>query len=127
MIRRPPRSTLFPYTTLFRSVDSIRWRPFPAFEAIASELGGRHVFVLIDSLRPALLDKDLRVEWRSDHRLPLQAGSYIEKPVFHVDIGYVTERRGSIHQIRNKPLRVLRPAPDGRARQNVEVFITPKP
>src|SRR5258708_30717847 len=24
MIRRPPRSTLFPYTTLFRSVDSDR-------------------------------------------------------------------------------------------------------
>src|SRR4051812_49821663 len=27
MIRRPPRSTLFPYTTLFRSVDGIDlWR-----------------------------------------------------------------------------------------------------
>src|SRR5256885_12307295 len=26
MIRRPPRSTLFPYTTLFRSVGSIRER-----------------------------------------------------------------------------------------------------
>src|SRR5256885_10934060 len=26
MIRRPPRSTLFPYTTLFRSVPSIRPR-----------------------------------------------------------------------------------------------------
>src|SRR2546430_12486253 len=24
MIRRPPRSTLFPYTTLFRSVDTVR-------------------------------------------------------------------------------------------------------
>src|SRR3712207_8832965 len=24
MIRRPPRSTLFPYTTLFRSCDSLR-------------------------------------------------------------------------------------------------------
>src|SRR5258707_11471612 len=24
MIRRPPRSTLFPYTTLFRSVESVR-------------------------------------------------------------------------------------------------------
>src|SRR3712207_8751510 len=24
MIRRPPRSTLFPYTTLFRSVDDLR-------------------------------------------------------------------------------------------------------
>src|SRR5215469_3849467 len=26
MIRRPPRSTLFPYTTLFRSRSSGRWR-----------------------------------------------------------------------------------------------------
>src|SRR2546422_7207002 len=26
MIRRPPRSTLFPYTTLFRSVDFQRFR-----------------------------------------------------------------------------------------------------
>src|SRR2546422_3632531 len=27
MIRRPPRSTLFPYTTLFRSIDRARCRP----------------------------------------------------------------------------------------------------
>src|SRR5688572_32414363 len=27
MIRRPPRSTLFPYTTLFRSADFLRVRP----------------------------------------------------------------------------------------------------
>src|SRR2546430_7101969 len=26
MIRRPPRSTLFPYTTLFRSRRPLRWR-----------------------------------------------------------------------------------------------------
>src|SRR2546429_2685767 len=26
MIRRPPRSTLFPYTTLFRSVWAVSWR-----------------------------------------------------------------------------------------------------
>src|SRR2546430_4389164 len=26
MIRRPPRSTLFPYTTLFRSVDQTWWQ-----------------------------------------------------------------------------------------------------
>src|SRR2546430_15707482 len=26
MIRRPPRSTLFPYTTLFRSADQLRYR-----------------------------------------------------------------------------------------------------
>src|SRR3712207_7945369 len=27
MIRRPPRSTLFPYTTLFRSIDLLPHRP----------------------------------------------------------------------------------------------------
>src|SRR5258708_29483694 len=33
MIRRPPRSTLFPYTTLFRSCPSL-WRPPPLAPAI---------------------------------------------------------------------------------------------
>src|SRR5437868_14628939 len=27
MIRRPPRSTLFPYTTLFRSLRALDWSP----------------------------------------------------------------------------------------------------
>src|SRR6202162_707184 len=30
MIRRPPRSTLFPYTTLFRSAETIVWLLSPA-------------------------------------------------------------------------------------------------
>src|SRR2546429_6703325 len=34
MIRRPPRSTLFPYTTLFRSIRPARYSVFP--ERIAS-------------------------------------------------------------------------------------------
>src|SRR3712207_7319530 len=44
MIRRPPRSTLFPYTTLFRSVDGTNaddladWRPGAR---AAAELGVR--------------------------------------------------------------------------------------
>src|SRR3712207_8612783 len=29
MIRRPPRSTLFPYTTLFRSVEQVRPHALP--------------------------------------------------------------------------------------------------
>src|SRR5688572_32697725 len=28
MMRRPPRSTLFPYTTLFRSEQVMRWRKY---------------------------------------------------------------------------------------------------
>src|SRR6267154_2739393 len=42
MIRRPPRSTLFPYTTLFRSrqahADGRHERPIPA----APDVSGRH-------------------------------------------------------------------------------------
>src|SRR2546430_12807122 len=37
MIRRPPRSTLFPYTTLFRS----------PFRRLASALGGRCLLLLV--------------------------------------------------------------------------------
>src|SRR2546422_4816108 len=33
MIRRPPRSTLFPYTTLFRSDAGLRVRPAEALDA----------------------------------------------------------------------------------------------
>src|SRR5438552_13613417 len=34
MIRRPPRSTLFPYTTLFRSPIADRWRGLSSASAI---------------------------------------------------------------------------------------------
>lgn len=104
-------------------VDRIRWRLLPGLAAIASEPGGTEVFALVDSLRPALLDKNLAVAWRSDRRLPLEPGSYIEQPVFRGGIGYVAEGPGSIHQIRNRTLRVLRPTPDGRPTQNVKTVI----
>src|SRR3712207_7438416 len=37
MIRRPPRSTLFPYTTLFRSVGFWNFRPIPACAICGSD------------------------------------------------------------------------------------------
>src|SRR2546430_9093145 len=33
MIRRPPRSTLFPYTTLFRSLKDRKQKVFPRWQA----------------------------------------------------------------------------------------------
>src|SRR5690349_22849604 len=36
MLRRPPRSTLFPYTTLFRSQPKSRWE-------LMGQLGRRHL------------------------------------------------------------------------------------
>ena len=58
MIRRPPRSTLFPYTTLFRSRFSLRQRPplfilpisrcgnAPLFKMPISHCGSAPVFIL---------------------------------------------------------------------------------
>src|SRR2546426_2677030 len=43
MIRRPPRSTLFPYTTLFRSVGSVRWA--------GADGGSRSVRITLELLR----------------------------------------------------------------------------
>src|SRR2546422_4116811 len=40
MIRRPPRSTLFPYTTLFRSGDGDQCQPFGDVQAVASQRRG---------------------------------------------------------------------------------------
>src|SRR5690349_23499439 len=37
MIRRPPRSTLFPYTTLFRSKEAPRREPRPTTKPIRSD------------------------------------------------------------------------------------------
>src|SRR2546430_7943632 len=42
MIRRPPRSTLFPYTTLFRSVGGLRFANPPY--ALFSEVGASGKF-----------------------------------------------------------------------------------
>src|SRR3989441_11216291 len=52
MIRRPPRSTLFPYTTLFRSLvlpgsDAavLRVKGTPRALAVSTDGNGRHVFL----------------------------------------------------------------------------------
>src|SRR5438445_2500552 len=75
MIRRPPRSTLFPYTTLFRSrsvgAGSGRAGPHPRPEA---QLGHAHV--------PLLVDEDLtrpgHVGPRSEeHTSELQSRQYL--------------------------------------------------
>src|SRR2546421_1528312 len=76
MIRRPPRSTLFPYTTLFRSQLRVlrRVRRVPVIEAQVKTL---------QELRPAgeksrdqLLRRDAFAHWRSEeHTSELQSRS----------------------------------------------------
>src|SRR2546430_6271754 len=46
MIRRPPRSTLFPYTTLFRSTSSQLWRrTVTAMNAVYPSVKLEHMYV----------------------------------------------------------------------------------
>src|SRR2546426_2580477 len=67
MIRRPPRSTLFPYTTLFRSADSgvvgvlalIRSVDAALFQAISGARGYARGDVLVEiGARRVLLGRD---------------------------------------------------------------------
>src|SRR5690349_22798262 len=59
MLRRPPRSTLFPYTTLFRSVGTTVWRnlragrfagPIHAVNPRLATLDGQPVFAQVAGL-----------------------------------------------------------------------------
>src|SRR5258705_2844901 len=59
MIRRPPRSTLFPYTTLFRSVDLV-------LQILGRERGVDDLVRLGDALR--LGDLDIRLLGSDLHR-----------------------------------------------------------
>src|SRR5687768_18120158 len=75
MIRRPPRSTLFPYTTLFRS-DSVL---IEQIDAIDAEPAHRLFGHLPDPLRPAIRPGpfpifDAKAELRSEeHTSELQS------------------------------------------------------
>src|SRR2546427_7217262 len=45
MIRRPPRSTLFPYTTLFRSLIYAPWNDEKLATRVADEAGAKTVLL----------------------------------------------------------------------------------
>src|SRR3712207_8054476 len=75
MIRRPPRSTLFPYTTLFRSVvgtDPIDGSPSGLFADVNSEATGTGGNVTLNTSRLRLR------EGRSEeHTSELQSRQYL--------------------------------------------------
>src|SRR3712207_7328736 len=81
MIRRPPRSTLFPYTTLFRS-SLDRHRPqVEAYEAFCDELGEQPADVALAWLlhqdgvtAPIIGPRTIRSE---EHTSELQSRQYL--------------------------------------------------
>src|SRR5258707_6042354 len=63
MIRRPPRSTLFPYTTLFRSIRRVVCDLFFSVESVGSGVRNLHRFA--------------RVRRSEEHTSELQSRQYL--------------------------------------------------
>src|SRR3712207_7377008 len=84
MIRRPPRSTLFPYTTLFRSLEAHSGR-FGRLDALADRIRHRtreasereHVPLTVKELE-LLTDLPAALTFRSEeHTSELQSRQYL--------------------------------------------------
>src|SRR5256885_10492582 len=75
MIRRPPRSTLFPYTTLFRSHYTLRLqRPAVAVRLRSRSAWRNFVMAAMRASRPALGVARVLAEYRSEeHTSELQS------------------------------------------------------
>src|SRR3712207_8850150 len=85
MIRRPPRSTLFPYTTLFRSVRvSRKAGRYEAPEQAPNlghgegqQLGGEVVLVRSPRGRPGAARRGRRAPRSEEHTSELQSRQYL--------------------------------------------------
>src|SRR3712207_7834016 len=78
MIRRPPRSTLFPYTTLFRSpmerwsglTDATRWWEVTPMAAMVAA-------ILVVGIYPAVLTDLIEPSRSEEHTSELQSRQYL--------------------------------------------------
>src|SRR2546421_3519332 len=97
MIRRPPRSTLFPYTTLFRSGGDVRFAELAALHAAREQVpdapdGGG------DGLGAAVSQRDAAARERRDVRDPVPHGARAndrDAPRRHAGLASTTRRATS--------------------------------
>src|SRR3712207_7789846 len=89
MIRRPPRSTLFPYTTLFRSRAPVAHDVEPEFLQVRQEARGLQVLGYdLGSRRQARLDVGLYREALLDSLLGQQDRKSTRLNSSHANISY---------------------------------------
>src|SRR3712207_1887952 len=130
MIRRPPRSTLFPYTTLFRSSTRLCLPCFVPLRAVGTLLGPRLAGPLGGSLQPAVHLRDeglpVLVALLVVARPPqLRFREAIQPPrdFLHVHLVVALDRRsprgdvcGLPRRVRRRARRRARGAPQARGR-----------
>src|SRR5258708_25315788 len=76
MIRRPPRSTLFPYTTLFRSLNAAKSTPHPSLRAGLSHKGRGYTKQQVGSTSYALVAGFLNTR-SEEHTSELQSPDHL--------------------------------------------------
>src|SRR5258708_12265080 len=93
MIRRPPRSTLFPYTTLFRSArSSVCWRMLcETHQAVQSAQAARSEEHMSELQSPDHLVCRLLLEKKKHYRCPLNMRSPPSTP--QTSCPYFTNQR----------------------------------
>src|SRR3712207_3686255 len=77
MIRRPPRSTLFPYTTLFRSPVTIDGKTYDSAVDLvlaANAIGGRHGLGMSDQIENRVIEAKSRGIYEAPGMALLHAG-----------------------------------------------------
>src|SRR3712207_8253925 len=89
MIRRPPRSTLFPYTTLFRSADPAPQGRHPRLpeevvdhvdDSARIDVDQQHVVIIADPLRAWICGRQPvlpRIARSEEHTSELQSRQYL--------------------------------------------------
>src|SRR3712207_7751354 len=78
MIRRPPRSTLFPYTTLFRSCQPEPYKPTTRpDQAIARLAAAQWGVVSLDELLRCGLSRNAVATRSEEHTSELQSRQYL--------------------------------------------------
>src|SRR5258708_22428037 len=77
MIRRPPRSTLFPYTTLFRSHLPILWTVLPRLKATHSTMPTKLAKPRSETLRPHSAFMPARFKRSEEHTSELQSPDHL--------------------------------------------------
>src|SRR3712207_7806019 len=87
MIRRPPRSTLFPYTTLFRSRADVRERLVDSFETCFIE-GHGSALIRTAEEQPRALKFSERFECKYDGTVYAQDRKSTRLNSSHANISY---------------------------------------
>src|SRR3712207_7019036 len=88
MIRRPPRSTLFPYTTLFRSPEQVTEECFGPVSVVARYDGEAELFAALEQMPSSLTATVLRGEGETDLPLAVSDRKSTRLNSSHANISY---------------------------------------